>query len=65
MSSIFRVISMNNAYECEEEFGKGGHCIKRKRSVGAIVPWAIVAGLGLYTGHATGIPSVFWNFFQK
>lgn len=56
---------MNNAYECEEEFGKGGRCVKRKRSIGAIVPWAIVATVGVVYGQAVGIPAAFWNFFQK
>lgn len=53
---------MQNAYECEEEFGRGGRCLKRVRRVGNIVPWAMVAGFAIY--HGRELPPVFWGLFQ-
>jgi hypothetical protein len=51
---------VQKAYECKVEYGRDGKCIRREWSVGAIVPWAIVALVALFTGKAL-LPSSFGN----
>ena len=53
---------MDNAYECEEEFGRGGRVVKRVRRIGGIVPWTIVGIVALIFGRE--LPPVFWGFVQ-
>jgi hypothetical protein len=55
---------MRNAYECKEEYGRGGKCVRRERVVGAIVPWSIVAILALWLGNAWTVPSSIWQVFK-
>jgi hypothetical protein len=56
---------MNNAYEVREHYSKEGHCIKRERTIGAIVPWAVVIGIALATGKAVTLPAAFWQLFTR
>jgi hypothetical protein len=57
---------MQNAYECKEEFGKDGKCLKRERAIGPIVPWSIVALVALLAGKAlVSIPPSFWEFLRR
>lgn len=53
---------MKNAYELEEEYNNDGKCRKRKRIVGPIVVWGLVAILALLLGQA--LPSGFWQVFK-
>jgi hypothetical protein len=55
---------MNNAYECKETFSREGKCLKRERTVGAIVPWSLVTLAGLVMGHFIQLPGSFWQFFK-
>jgi len=53
---------MKNAYECREEFTAEGKCLKRERTVGPIVPWTLVAIIGIVFGKALS-PSI-WQLFK-
>lgn len=52
---------MRNAYECKEEYGRDGKCVRRERAIGAIVPWSIVAVLALLLGKALTLPNDLWQ----
>ena len=54
---------MNHAYHIKEEFSRDGKCLKRERTVGAVVPWMVVAILAIMTGSAF-IPPSFWGLFK-
>lgn len=53
---------MKNAYEFEEEYTNDGKCHKRKRIVGPIVVWGLVAIIALFLGQA--LPSGFWQVLK-
>lgn len=55
---------MKNAYECKEEYGRDGRCIRRERAIGPIVPWSVVVLVALLMGKAFDLPSVFWHMFN-
>ncbi|HEY1183095.1 MAG TPA: hypothetical protein VGE89_02855 [Bryobacteraceae bacterium] len=54
-------MTVKNAYECREEYGRDGKCLKRERAIGPIVAWMIVALVALIAGKALGLPTVFWQ----
>ena len=58
---------MKSAYEWEKEleFTPDGKCKKQrtKGSIGAIVPWSIVAVAAIFTGYNL-IPASFWSLFK-
>ena len=53
---------MQNAYECEEEFGKGGRVVKRVRRIGGVVPCSVVFLAGIIFGRE--MPAGLWGVFQ-
>jgi len=56
---------MQKAYERREEYTCDGKCIRREWSIGAIVPWAIVALVALFMGNAfVSLPASIWEFFK-
>ena len=57
---------MRNAYESEEKFTPDGKCVERRRAIGPIVPWSIVALAALVAGKAlVNLPPSFWDFFGR
>jgi hypothetical protein len=56
------VCTVKNAYEFEEEYTNDGKCHKRKRIVGPIVVWGLVAIIALFLGQA--LPSGFWQVLK-
>jgi hypothetical protein len=54
---------VKSAYECKVEYSRDGKCLKKEWSVGAIVPWALVAIAGLIWGGRS-IPTSFWQFLK-
>ena len=57
---------MEKAYECREVFSPNGKCLMRERSIGAVVPWGVVAVVSVIAGKALGgIPPGLWEFFKK
>ncbi len=57
---------MKSAYTFREEFSREGKCLKRERDIGAIVPWSIIALVGLLTGRTLlGLPASFWDFLKR
>jgi hypothetical protein len=57
---------VNKAYECKVEYSRDGKCIRRERSVGAVVPGSIVALIGLWTGTTLFNPPLwFWQLLRS
>jgi len=57
---------MRNAYEIRETYSKEGKRLTRERSIGPIVPWAIVALATLLSGRAiVSVPASLWQFFSR
>lgn len=59
-----RPISVKNAYEVREQYGKDGKCIKRERIIGPIVVWAIVVLIAMAAGQLTYVPFQSWHLFK-
>jgi hypothetical protein len=56
---------MQKAYECKVEYSRDGKCLRREWSVGAIVPWALVALVAIWSGHAlVSLPASFFQIFK-
>jgi hypothetical protein len=68
ISDALEKLPMKNAYECKEQYTREGKCIKREWAIGPIVPWSIVALVGIIAGavagHALNIPAEFWHLLK-
>ena len=57
---------MQKAWERKRKFNKDGQCIEDEWSIGAIVPWGIVALAAVLLGKAlVNLPAGFWDFLKR
>jgi len=57
-------MTVKNAYEFKEEYGRDGKCLKRERAIGAIVIWGVVALVALATGKVLDLSAAFWHLVK-